>query len=607
MLKKSIPFFIITAAALLLIAGLSLFTKAAPQPENTSEELQAQKQLIILYIESANSISAQAEYDNLITDYAGNRFLPAAVYDIAETYRNNSKFKDSLQVYADVVNNWPESSSAVWAQRGLAISNIALGRMQKAQVELDKLQNNYSADPNIAESVFNVADTYYWFKRYDEADSLYRYVSESYPDNDFAMWSQMGLAISFIANGNEPAAADATDKLILNYPDNKKLPEALFYIAGRYAWDKKYNEAQDIYYYIADQFSESEWAKNAEFESAKVAIYPLLDANDEPNSLAAIDNLIIDFADRNDLASAVYDLAVRVDSQNNHNMNSTTEAICLKVIDNFPDSSQSTFSEIIISRMNIVSLIDSNDEPNAINSIDQFVEKFKDHQKTPEFTFDIAQRYYNKARSKDDANEIEEYYLKSVYVREKIINELPVSDFTPQAIYTAAVIYSQELGEYEKGIDYFEAVAVNWPEYEYAWHAQYFVGMYSERLKRSSDVDDPELDEQIEQAYKAVLENYPVSKSAKRSALRLAQINYHREDWSQAAVYSELYRAEYMAAESLENQLSILKTLASIYEKIGDNKLAVEAYVEMIQYIADENDPRINPLLLKIDELEEKE
>jgi len=479
--------------------------------------------------------------------------------------------------------------------------------MQKAQVELDKLQNNYSADPNIAESVFNVADTYYWFKRYDEADSLYRYVSESYPDNDFAMWSQMGLAISFIANGNEPAAADATDKLILNYPDNKKLPEALFYIAGRYAWDKKYNEAQDIYYYIADQFSESEWAKNAEFESAKVAIYPLLDANDEPNSLAAIDNLIIDFADRNDLASAVYDLAVRVDSQNNHNMNSTTEAICLKVIDNFPDSSQSTFSEIIISRMNIVSLIDSNDEPNAINSIDQFVEKFKDHQKTPEFTFDIAQRYYNKARSKDDANEIEEYYLKSVYVREKIINELPVSDFTPQAIYTAAVIYSQELGEYEKGIDYFEAVAVNWPEYEYAWHAQYFVGMYSERLKRSSDVDDPELDEQIEQAYKAVLENYPVSKSAKRSALRLAQINYHREDWSQAAVYSELYRAEYMAAESLENQLSILKTLASIYEKIGDNKLAVEAYVEMIQYIADENDPRINPLLLKIDELEEKE
>ncbi len=133
------------------------------------------------------------------------------------------------------------------------------------------------------------------------------------------------------------------------------------------------------------------------------------------------------------------------------------------------------------------------------------------------------------------------------------------------------------------------------------------VDIYLEGKNASSDVDDPQLDEQIEQAYKTVLENYPVSKSAKRSALRLAQINYHREDWSQAAVYSELYRAEYMAAESLENQLSILKTLASIYEKIGDNKLAVEAYVEMIQYIGDENDPRINPLLLKIDELEEEE
>ncbi len=311
MLKKTIPLFIIISSALLIISGLTLFTKAAPRSANNSEQLQTQKQLIISYIESANSVDAQAEYDNLITDYAGNRLLPDAVYDIAEAYRNNAKFEESLQVYADVVNNWPESSSAVWAQRGLAISNIALDRMQEAQVELNKLQKSFSTDPNIAEAVFNVADTYYWFKRYDEADSLYRYVSENYPYNDFAMWAQMGLAILNIADGNEIAAQDAINRLVTEFWENEKLPEALFYIAGRYAWDKKYQQAKNIYENIIQNWPESSIIGEAEFGLLRSSIFTFIESQDEPNAFASIETLIADYNNNPDTPGIVFEAGER--------------------------------------------------------------------------------------------------------------------------------------------------------------------------------------------------------------------------------------------------------------------------------------------------------
>jgi len=354
MLKKTIPFFIITAAVLLIISGLTLLTKATPPAANAPQdlpetELQTQKQLIILYIESADLVGAQAEYDNLIIDYAGNRLLPAAVYEIAEAYRNNAKFEESLQVYADVVNNWPESSSAVWAQRGLATSNIALGRMQEANAELVILKENYAADPNIAEAVFNVADAYYWFKRYDEAGSLYRYVSQSYPDNDFAMWAQMGLAILNIADGNEIAAQDAIDTLVSDFGENEKLPEALFYIAGRYAWDKKYQEAKNIYEYIIQNLSQSSIISEAEFGLLSSSIITFIESKDDPNAFASIESLITEYNDNPDTPGVVFEAGEQYFTQSLKNSsedfeeqarNDFTKAIILweTIITEFPQS-----------------------------------------------------------------------------------------------------------------------------------------------------------------------------------------------------------------------------------------------------------------------------
>jgi TolA-binding protein len=235
-----------------------------------------------------------------LTDFATYPQLSLVVYDIAESYRNTSKFEQSLAVYKDVVTVWPKSSQAMMAQRGVAISYVALKKLPEAQVELDKLTNLYSKEPNIALAVFNVADAYYWFKNYAEADSVYKYVVSTYPKSDATMWAQMGLAISSVAQNKDADAEAATLKLVKDFADNSKLPQALSYIEGRYEYAKNYEKAKALYQIIAQQFPTSTQAVNTPFVLAKIDVLSGIEAGNL-EVLIGIDGLIAKFSDRTDL------------------------------------------------------------------------------------------------------------------------------------------------------------------------------------------------------------------------------------------------------------------------------------------------------------------
>jgi len=179
----------------------------------------------------------------------------------------------------------------------------------------------------------------------------------------------------------------------------------------------------------------------------------------------------------------------------------------------------------------IVSDINSDDDSNVLAAVDRLIADFKDQPGLSEALWQAGQEYYNKAARKDRGGfeeQARDYYRKAITLREKIIQELPSSDLTPQAYYTAAVIYSQELKEYNKGIEYYQKVVDNWPDYKYAWHAQYFIGMYYEKLRDSGGISASKANPKIEAAYRAVIENYPDSSSAKHAARKLDQMNYKK-------------------------------------------------------------------------------
>jgi tetratricopeptide (TPR) repeat protein len=205
-------------------------------------------------------------------------------------------------------------------------------------------------------------------------------------------------------------------------------------------------------------------------------------------------------------------------------------------------------AKLNVSRMNIISLINSGDDPNALAAIDTLITDFKNCPDLPMAVSLIAKQYYdNGFRMQNEGQEslAAENYQKSIIVHEIIIQKLPFSDLTPRAYYLSGVLYSQYLGQYQKGIEYFQKVVDNWPSYQFAWDAQFFIGLYYERLRDSGAITASEANPKIEQAYRAVVEKYPNSEPAPHIALKLARENFEKEQWKQAATYFEFYLGKF--------------------------------------------------------------
>jgi TolA-binding protein len=535
MLKKTIPILSIFAAVILLLLTVKAFTNlnTAASSQNPIDSIQQQKQTIIGYIECANSVSAVAAFEKLIADYNNNDLIVSAVYDIAEKYREKSQYKSAVSAYKYIVDNFPLSSQAVWAQRGLVVSTIALGNTNSAQVETQNLINNYNNDPNIAQAVFEIADAYYWFKKNDDARLLYQKVIDTWPNAEHAMWAQMGWAISYIADGNDIAAQAATDKLIGNYGDNKKLPEALFYIAGRYDYAKKYDKGQDIYRYIIDKFPENEWSKNSQFESAKAAIYPYLDAADELHALTAIDNLIASYKDKPDLPAIVYDFAARVDSQNKYEPKGLTAAVFSKVIEKFPQSPQVANARMAIKRIDLIKVIECTNDFNDISKIiDSFIDDFNGCPGLAEQVFLAGESFYNRIhifKNQGLKDEADEYSNKAKTIWDKITQRLPACAVTPRAYHFAGEC-CRILGDYKKALPYYQIVVSQWPEYEYSWNLQFLVGHCYEQMKYFKLVDRDTANKEMKSAYLKVIEKYPNSMAAKGAAALLENMREHEDE-----------------------------------------------------------------------------
>jgi len=602
MLKKSIPILSVIAAVVLLLITTNALTNL-----NTEDGIQELKQIVINYIECANSVSAQAAYDKLLADFGDSDLVVPAVYQIGEKFREKAQYKSAILAHKFIVDNFPESEQAVWAQRGLAASYIGLGDMESAQIQTQKLIDNYISDPNIAQGVFEVADTYCWFGKNDRARPLYQKVIDTWPTAQHSMWSQMGIAISYIADGNNIAAWDATDNLILNYPEDKNLAEALFYIGGRFEWARKYDNALKVFGYIVENFPDSIWSDSAAFDIAKSNIYRFVERGNEPNALSAIDKFINTYRDKPELAAVVYDFAARADWINGFEPNVLTESVFDKFIDNFPQSPQIAGARISLARMGILSLIDANDDPNAFAEIDGFIADYNDFSGSTEEVFRISQKYYNKAMvlkyKKADADAAAGFFYDAIDVKSRIIKDLPQTTATANTLFGMGVIYSQELGESEKGIEYFEALLERYPEHENNDYTHYLLCRNYKQLKREGKIEAAQADEKIENNLKAIIENYPHSRWSAKADFELGVIKLNEGKTSEAVLLLENALQKSLKPDSRISTAKTVILLGDVLESIGQKDYALQIYKESIGFI-EQGDPQRAVIEAKIEQLE---
>lgn len=350
------------------------------------------------------------------------------------------------------------------------------------------------------------AEQYVEDESYEQAEKNYQGIIQQHGGTIWALEAQKELTIVYIAWGKQPEAQAAYEKLLADLTQHEVTAEDIYWIAKRFNWAKQSNRAAGVHRYNVERFPGKEHALWSQVE----VIFHHIRSGDESASDTEVDRFLSIFAGHPALPRDVYNVAKEYDKAGRHRK---ALELYQYVIEHRPAD------EDIYARMSAsMAYIGLADEANALAVTDGLISDFYDHSDLAGVVFHIGEQYYEKAfQAGNEALEAQakENFEKALTVWEKIITDLPVSDpNTPKAYYFSAVCYRRR-GEYEVAIEYYSIVLDNWPNYEYAWVAQFRIARCYEKLASSGRIPKTEAAAQICQACKKLLANYPESKGVK--------------------------------------------------------------------------------------------
>ncbi len=387
----------------------------------------------------------------------------------AEVYDKNGQDKEAEAAYTKIVTDYAKTDWAVKAQRGLATMYIIRGEYTKAEEAVKKLTVELGESLGAAEAIYRVADMYRMMKKHSEAKSLYQYVVEQYPQDAYAIWGQMYVVICDFYLGNEKDAQLEIDGLKEAFAGDSPLPTVLFVIGQECQKLKIYEQARDLFRYVRDTWPEHEYATWAQRDMVILEI----EAGNDSAAQAALDKLLSEFSDAWGLPRAVYDIAVAFQWKAG-NQQKANELFGY-VVDKWIEAENPTWVQVQCVAM--ANIARGNDIA-AQAAIDKLIESFRNEPRVPRAVYKIAAECYypqgETCQNQGDVNKARESFQKTIAVLNRIIVDLPQGTYTPWAYDLTANCY-QKLNEYDKAVECLKKIVKDYPDYDYAWDAQFMI------------------------------------------------------------------------------------------------------------------------------------
>jgi len=184
--------------------------------------------------------------------------------------------------------------------------------------------------------------------------------------------------------------------------------------------------------------------------------------------------------------------------------------------------------------------------------------------------------YAKMVREQGRSEVVKKYCRRAIEKWQIIIQDLPpTAHNTVQAWYFTGVVYRRHLGEPEKALPYYQKVADEWPDYQYAWSAQSMIGLCYENMIEKGKISREAAAPHIEQAYKTAIEKYPNSPLDAQTILKLARLSFDSGQWEQAISYYGQFLEKYPNSRQWANALL---SMGTAFEKNGQPLLAADLY-----------------------------
>ncbi len=183
-----------------------------------------------------------------------------------------------------------------------------------------------------------------------------------------------------------------------------------------------------------------------------------------------------------------------------------------QIIARYPDSAEAGQARLDIPRLEIMTLIGANDVNAAEQAIDTFVADFNTIPYGAESLRRIATEYYLTAgelRRHGLEEQKRQYLQRARGVWGRIIDRTDESFPSTAVAYYFSGVVCRRLREYQQGVNYFQTVVQNWPDYQHAWLAQYQVVRCYEKLESEGRVPTAVAAAEICRACEKLITDYP--------------------------------------------------------------------------------------------------
>jgi len=194
--------------------------------------MEAQKNICNL-LDAGNVDAAKISTNKLIEEQSNNKDLPEALYWTMRHCEWTSQYDEAKRLCQLLIQKYPDNPLTDKAQLSIARSNVMSlvmsGDYDLARMNYDKLIGDFSNHPDLAESLYMIAERYEWQRRFEEQKLIYREMLQRHAESPYASKAQIGIArsdtLSFIASQDYEQFEKAIDKLFINFTDNTDLPQ----------------------------------------------------------------------------------------------------------------------------------------------------------------------------------------------------------------------------------------------------------------------------------------------------------------------------------------------------------------------------------------------
>jgi tetratricopeptide (TPR) repeat protein len=395
----------------------AIYQEVAADYPGTDYAFQAQKGLAIVYVRWDKPAEAEAAFEQLRANYPSHPDFCGAVCVIGDNYRWKGMDQKARQMYQIAVEGIP-GSEAIWAKMGLAITSIRLKDYQAAQPLTEQILADFAGDDRLATACCLIADAYRSTRHHRQAIDLYQYVIDNHGDSEYAMWSQMGIAVSNIDLGKKDAAESAIENLRTNYAEHPSFYKAVRDIGDNYRWRDIHDKAREMYQLTLAGLSGAEafWPK------AGIAIASVY-LKDYQTAETLTEQIRTEFVDHPQLPEAICLIGGAYRSVSDYDKALGLYQLILEV---WPRSEQALWARAGMARI----AIGLGDEATVQQAMDDMIGDFKDHPALPAALWAIPEEYYDLAFRYENQGldaKADEYFRKVISTGQAILNQWPDS------------------------------------------------------------------------------------------------------------------------------------------------------------------------------------